>query len=308
MTRKLLFVATFFLTALSVSSPSQSPPATNATSPTSNSQESKSAETKPAEAGSLEARVEKYLRNLYAWNSDFDVKIGAPKPSPIADLLEVPVTVSKGGQSDSAVVYVSKSGQYMVRGELTDITVDPFADVAAKLHAGNAPSMGPADAKVTLIEFADFECPSCRQLDLVLRELLPKHPEVRLVFKQFPLTEIHPWAMTAALATQCVYQQDPAAFWKMHDAVFDAQDTITPENAWDKLLELATKSGVNPDTYKACIANPETATQVKSTIDEGHALNITATPTTFVNNRRVVGPDKAMLEQDIAFNLTINVT
>ena len=289
------------LTAFCAASSAQTPSATKPAPAVPKSQDSKSPDTKPTGAGNTETRVEKYLRNLYAWGPDFDVKVSAPKPSPIPDLLEVSVTVSKGGQSDSAVIYVSKSGQYMVRGELTDMTVDPFADTASKLHVGDSPSMGPADAKVTLIEFADFECPSCRQLDLVLREFMPKHPEARLVFKHFPLTEIHPWAMTAALATQCVYQQDPAAFWKMHDAVFDAQDTITPENAWDKLLDLATKSGANPDTYKACIANPETANQIKSTINEGHALNITATPTTFVNNRRVVGPDKATLEQDIVF-------
>src|SRR5215472_8315160 len=54
-----------------------------------------------------------------------------------------------------------------------------------------------------------------------------------LVFKHYPLTEIHPWAMTAAEASQCVYQQGPTAFWNFHDAVYDAQDTITPENAWD---------------------------------------------------------------------------
>ena len=265
--------------------------------------DSKPAETKPSAPGSLDARVEQYLRNLYAWGPEYGVKIGTPKSSAVTDLLEVPVTVSKGEQSDTAVVYVSKSGKYMIRGELTDMTADPFADVAANLHVGNSPSLGPADAKVTLVEFADFECPVCRQLDMVLRDLLPKHPEVRLVFKHLPLTNIHPWAMTAALASQCAYAQDPAAFWKMHDAIFDAQDAITSENAWEKLLDLATKSGLNSDAYKTCVADPETAAQINATVDEGRALNITATPTTFVGNRRVVGPDKLLLEQDIAFEL-----
>jgi len=301
--RRSTLAALVFFAAFGLSPHAQTPSTTSAAPSSSKAKESKPSSTKSAESGSLETRVEQYLRNVYAWGPDYEVKIGAQKPSPIPDLLEVPVTVSKGGQSDSAVIYVSKSGKYMVRGELTDMTADPFADVASKLHAGNSPSIGPADAKVTLIEFADFECPVCRQLDLVLRDLLPKHPEVRLVFKHFPLVDIHPWAMTAALATQCAYEQDPSAFWKMHDAIFDAQDTITTENAWDKLLDLATQSGVTPDKYKSCIADPETANQVKSTIEEGHALNITATPTTFVNNRRVVGPDRNILEQDIMFRL-----
>src|SRR5580700_5725839 len=249
----------------------------------------------------IENRVEQYLRNLYAWGPAFDVKVGPSKPSRIAELLEVPVTVSMGGQSDTAVVYVSKTGNFLLRGELTDMSVDPFADIRSKLHVGTSPSMGPEDAKITLIEFADFECPSCRELDLILRDLLPRHPEVRLVFKHYPLTDIHPWAMTAAIASQCVFQQNPAAFWKMHDAIFDAQDVITPSNVWDKMLDLVTQQGLNVDVYRACMTNPETVSQVKGTIEEGHTLTITATPTTFVNSRRVVGPDKTLIEQYITF-------
>ncbi len=263
---------------------------------------SKAADSPNTKSETLENRVEQYLRNLYAWGPAFDVKVGPPKPSPIADLLQVPVTVSMGGQSDTAVVYVSKTGNFLLRGELTDMSVDPFAEIRSKLHVGNSPSLGPEDAKITLIEFADFECPSCRQLDLVLRDLLPRHPEVRLVFKHYPLTDIHPWAMTAAIASQCAFQQSPAAFWKIHDAIFDAQDAITPLNVSDKLQDLANQQGLNPDAYRACMINPETANQVKQTIEEGHALTITATPTTFVNSRRVIGPDKSTLEQFIAFN------
>jgi protein-disulfide isomerase len=262
----------------------------------------KAADSPNTKSETIENRVEQYLRNLYAWGPAFDVKVGPPKPSPIADLLQVPVTVSMGGQSDTAVVYVSKTGNFLLRGELTDMSVDPFAEIKSKLHAGNSPSLGPEDAKITLIEFADFECPSCRQLDLVLRDLLPRHPEVRLVFKHYPLTDIHPWAMSAAIASQCAFQQSPAAFWKIHDAIFDAQDTITPSNVSDKLQDLANQQGLNPDAYRACMINPETANQVKQTIEEGHALTITATPTTFVNNRRVIGPDKSTIEQFIAFN------
>jgi protein-disulfide isomerase len=261
----------------------------------------KTTDSSAAKPGSVEARVEQYLRNLYAWGPTFEVKVGPSKPSPVPELLEVPVTVSTGGQSDTAVVYVSKTGNFLIRGELSDMSADPFAEVRSKLHIGNSPSMGPEDAKITLIEFADFECPSCRQLDLILRDFMPRHPEIRLVFKHYPLTDIHPWAMTAAIASQCAYQQSPAAFWKMHDAIFDAQEVISPSNVWDKMLDLASQQGLNAEAYKACMINPDTAAQVKSSIDEGHSLTITATPTTFVNARRVVGPDKPMLDQYVSF-------
>ena len=263
----------------------------------------KAPESESAKPGSVEYRVEQYLRNLYAWGPSFDVKVGPTKPAPIADLVEIPVTVSMGGQSDTAVVYATKTGNFLIRGEIADMSADPFADIRSKLHVGNSPTLGPEDAKVTLFEFADFECPSCRQLDLILRELLPANPEVRLVFKHYPLTDIHPWAMTAAIASQCVFQQSPAAFWKFHDAIFDDQDLISPSNAWDKLLDLATQQGLNAESYKACMINPETANQVKATIEEGHTLAINATPTTFVNNRRVIGPDKPLIQQFIIFSV-----
>ena len=296
MLRKLIVPTLLFLTVFRL------PLFAQTTSEKDKSPAPKTADSSVTKPGTVESRVEQYLRNLYAWGPSFAVKVGPSKPSPIPDLLEVPVTVSMEGQSDTANVFVSKTGNFLLRGELTDMSVDPFADIRSKLHVGKSPSMGPEDAKITLIEFADFECPSCRQLDLVLRELLPRHPEVRLVFKHYPLTDLHPWAMTAAIASQCAFQQSPAAFWKMHDAIFDAQDVISPSNVWDKMLDLANQQGLNAEAYRACMINPETANQVKETIEEGHALTITATPTTFVNGRRVVGPDKPMIEQYIAFS------
>ena len=299
MRRNLIFFAILFFVVFRLPSVAQT------ASEKEKSPAPKSADSSAAKTGTVESRIEQYLRNLYAWGPTFDVKIGPSKPSPIADLLEVPVKVSVGEQSDTAVVYVSKTGTFLFRGELTDMSVDPFADIRSKLHVGLSPSMGPEDAKITLIEFADFECPSCRQLDLVLRELLPRHPEVRLVFKQYPLTDIHPWAMTAAIASQCAFEQSPAAFWKIHDAIFDAQDVITPSNVWEKMLDLANQLGLNAEAHRACMINPKTSTQVMATIEEGHALTITATPTTFVNSRRVVGPDKSMLEQYITFTQSL---
>ena len=296
MSRKLVLSIAICLAAFQLSASAQT-----------SEQKDKPAPAKPADAsaakpGTVESRVEQYLRNLYAWGPKYTLKVGPTKQSPIPDLLEVPVTVAMGEQSDTAVVYVSKTGNYLLRGELSDMTVDPFAATRSKLHINGAPSMGPENAKVILVEFADFECPSCRQLDLVLRELLPHHPEVRLVFKDFPLTEIHPWAMTAAIAAHCAYQQSPAAFWKMHDAIYDAQEVISPSNVWDKMQDLASQQGLNLEAYKACVINPESAAKINSTIAEGHEVSVTATPTTFVNGRRLVGADKSMLDQYMVFS------
>ena len=277
----------------------QVPGANSAKSPTASGKSSTNASSPDAS----ENTVVQYLRNMYAWGPEFDLKVGAVKQSSIPGLLEMSVTVGTHGQSDTATVYVSKDGKFMVRGELTDMSVDPLADTRSKLHVGTSPSIGPADAKVTLIEFADFQCPSCRQLDRILRDFLPKHPEVRLVYKDFPLTEIHPWAMTAAIAGQCVNQQDPALFWKIHDMIFDAQDSINSTNVTDQIKDFANRLNVNDDSFENCLNNPSTGQAVKMTKAEGQEVEVTGTPTIFVNGRRIVGPDESTLTRFIEYEI-----
>jgi len=254
------------------------------------------------DSAAIPKRIEDYLRKYYAWGPNYTVKVGTPKQSPIGDLYEVPVEVSTQGGSDSAIVYVSKDGHYMVRGDMQDLSADPLAENLSKLNLQGAASKGPADAKVVLVEFGDLECPVCRQLDYILRAVLPKYPQVRLVFKDFPLESIHPWAMTASTTGRCVLQQSSDAFWKYHDAVYDNQDVISPENAYDKLTELAVQAGANADKLKTCVADPKTQDEVRQTIAEGKALGVDATPTTFVDGRRLVGPDQALLEQYIQYD------
>jgi len=253
------------------------------------------AELTPAAALVLQQRAQDYLRTLYAWGPDFQVKAGDVKQSPVADLYEISIEVSLQGESDTAVVYVTKDGRYIVRGEIADMNVDPFAAVRQKLTLEGFPSKGPADASVVIVEFGDFQCPSCLQLDLILRRLLPSYPQVRLVFKDFPLETLHPWAMTAAIAGRCTFQQSSEAFWKLHDLIYDNQAVITPENAYDKIVELATHAGASPVPLRTCIANPETIQLVRKSIAEGTSLGINSTPTTFVNGRTVTGPNEKLL-------------
>lgn len=252
---------------------------------------------------SIAPRVEAYLRKLYAWGPEFKLSFSPFRESGLAGLYEVTVEIAKGEQKDTGTFYVSRDGRYLFRGELSDLTKDPLAETRAKLHIENSPTLGPADAKVTLIEFADFQCPACRQLHDGLKPLLSRYPQARLVFKDFPLTQIHAWARTAALAGRCVYNQSPAAFWTFHDAVYTQQDLISAENAWGKMLDYGSQAGVNPDEMKACMSRPETAQAVDLSFQQGQELVITNTPTVFVNGRRAVGPDIAQIEQYIRYEL-----
>jgi len=260
----------------------------------------------PAEAsaasGSIEKHVEDFLRKWYAWGPDFQLKIGPVKPSPAGDLYEVPIEVTAQGGSDNAIVYVTKDGHYMLRGDLEDLNGDPLGETMRKLNLQGAASKGPADAKVVIVEFGDLECPSCRQLDYVLRAVLPKYPQVRLVFKDYPLESIHPWAMSAAITGRCVLQQSSDAFWKYHDSIYDNQDVISPENAYTKLTEFAVQAGASEDKLKPCIADPTTQELVRQSMAEGKAMDVTSTPTSFVDGRRFVGSNQEVLEQFIKYD------
>jgi protein-disulfide isomerase len=251
----------------------------------------------------LQKNVEAYLRHLYAMGPNVQLTVSAPKDSEVPGLLETTVDVKDGENSQSAKFYVSKDGRYLVRGEVSDLSKDPLAETRARIQIKDAPSLGDPKAPVTLVEFSDFECPVCRNLHDVLRGMLPNYPQVRVVFKDFPLEQLHPWARTAALAGRCAYQQDPKAFWKVYDAIYDQQEVISASNAWSKMTDFAADAGLNSDAFKACMAGPEAGTAVDASRVNGQQLEVNSTPTVFVNGRRLVGADPHSLEQYIQYEL-----
>lgn len=255
-----------------------------------------------AESSAIAKRIEEYLRTEYAWGSDYELKVGTLTAAPAGDLYQTSVQVTAQGGSDSAIIYVTKDGRYIFRGDLQDLNQDPLAETRSQLHLENYASKGPANAKIVVVEFADFECPVCRELDVLLRATLPQYPQVRLVFKDFPLETIHPWAMTAAIAGRCALKQSADTFWKLHDAIYDNQDVISPENAYNKIAEFAQQAGLNADQYKTCMADPKTPEAIRASMEEGRSLQVSATPTSFVDGRRMVGPDAALLKQYIEFD------
>ncbi len=250
----------------------------------------------------IQKSVEAYLRNLYAFGSDVQVTVGAPKETNIPGLLETKIDVKIADNLESVKFYVSKDGKYLLRGELSDLTKDPLADNSAKLQIKDAPSSGDANAPITMVEFSDFECPVCRSLHDVLHPLLLNYPQVRLVFKDFPL-EQHPWARTAAISGRCTYNQDPKAFWKLYDLVYDNQEVISAENAYAKLTDYASQIGLNAETFKSCLASPEAAAAVDASHANGLALEVSSTPTIFINGRRIVGADPHLIEQNLNYEL-----
>jgi protein-disulfide isomerase len=255
-----------------------------------------------APQSAIQKSVEAYLRNLYAFGLDVPVIVGPPQETNIPGLLETTIEVKIGDNPQTVKFYVSKDGKYLLRGELSDLSKDPLAENLAKLQIKDAPSMGDPDAPITIVEFSDFECPVCRTLHDGLRTLLPKYPQVRLVFKDFPL-EQHPWARTAAIAGRCAYNQNPKAFWKLYDLIYDNQDIISAENAYSKLTDYATQIALNTEAFKSCLASPEAAATVEASHANGLTLEVSSTPTVFFNGRRTVGADPHLIEQNLNYEL-----
>jgi len=250
--------------------------------------------------------IEAYLRNLYAFGPDVQVTVGPPKESGVEGLSEVNINVVIGENKQDAKFYVSKDGRYLFRGDLSDMTKDPLAENRSRIEMKEAPTMGDAKAPVTIVEYSDFECPVCRNLHDALRGMLPTYAgKIRVVFKDFPIEQIHPWARTAAIAGRCAYQQDPKAFWKMYDLIYDNQELISAANAWTKMTDYASQTGLNADTFKSCMASPAAGEAVNASRANGQLLEVGSTPTIFVNGRRIVGADPHLLEQYINYELAL---
>jgi protein-disulfide isomerase len=251
----------------------------------------------------LQKSIEAYLRNLYAFGADTQVKVSPPKEMGADGILAVDIEVKVADGTQTGKVYVTKDGKFLIRGEVSELGKDPLAEARAQLDTKDAPAMGDPKAAVTLVEFSDFQCPVCRRLHDALRELLPNYPQVRVIFKDYPLETIHPWARTGAMAGRCAYQQDPKAFWKMYDLIYDNQDLITPETAWNKVTDFAGQAGLNVDTFKACMSSPEAGAAIDASRSNGQLLEVSSTPTVFINGRRIVGVDPRLIEQYIRYEL-----
>lgn len=256
-----------------------------------------------AAPGQVQKSVEGFLRDFFALGPDYTITVSAPKPFGESGLSEVSIDVKSPEGSNDVKMYVTADGRYLIRGEVNDLTVNPMAQNVAKFDLKDAPVFGDPKAPITIVEYGDFECPVCRNFHDAIRGMLPKYPQVKLVFKDFPLDQIHPWARTAALAGRCAYQQDPKAFWKMYDLIYDNQELISASDAYDKMMEFAGKANLNAENFKACLASPQATAVIDASLENGKMVDVNSTPTLFVNGRRLEGGDPHALERYLNYEV-----
>lgn len=284
------------------------------------------------------AKLADHIHKAYSTPAEMKLTVGEFAPSPVPGWLTGTLEVAGGPQKQSQPLLLSEDGRWYLLGALVelkpsvvpglvgvpegqglpplhilpggkhavmavpkDLSTDPDADVLSKLKLKDAVFTGPADAKLTLVEFSDLQCPHCKRSQSILDEELPKSGfKVKRVFKHYPL-DIHPWAFPAALAAVCVDKLKPAASAKFRDRFFDSQETVTIETVRAKAFDFAKADGVAADALKKCMDSPEAKNAVDAMRAEGDAAGVTGTPALFVNGRRVRGygwPEvKAVLDE-----------
>ncbi len=304
-----LILLPVLVATLEAQAPSSAQGSTRAKTPQARATK-RSGATAPAVGGALgpaelTRRIEQTLRRLYAWGPEFKLEFGPPTPSEIPDFVSVPVSVLKGTQRQQEVMSISVDGKYLLLGQIINTQSDPFGEAMRRLDLSGRPSKGPSDAMVTVVAFSDFECPHCKELYKTLKgKIEPKFPQVRFVFKNFPLTQIHPWSMVAALAGRCAYEQSPEKFWPLHDLIFENQATITPETGREKMIGFAQQIGLDLVSFHTCLTSDEAWRAVQADVDEGKALQIANTPTVFINGRRYLGAQPEAMQQMIEYEMS----
>ncbi|MFA5129418.1 MAG: thioredoxin domain-containing protein [Patescibacteria group bacterium] len=145
---------------------------------------------------------------------------------------------------------------------------------------------GNKDAKVTLIEYSDYECPYCQKHEVTIAQILKDYPnDVRLVYRYFPLSSIHPNAERAAVAAECAAKQNK--FWEMHDKLFQLGEAQTLDAA--SIKQAAQGLGLNANDFNKCLDGNETINIVNAEYQEGTNAGVSGTPATFVNGTMVEG-------------------
>src|SRR5208337_3060028 len=234
-----------------------------------------------------DAELVRCIREATKLSPQTDIKIGPFNRTPYPQLLKSLITVSDGKNTQTAEIFITQDRRIGTLG-----VVLPFREdfVRGLIKTRDVPSQGPSNAPVTLVEYADLECPTCARLhEFLEKELLPKYGnKVRVVFKEFPLP-FHDWSATAAVANECAYQINPSAFPGYRTLIFANQNVINAANVRERLLGLADEVGVDRLRLAACIDSKAALSRVEAARQEGEDLGIHATPTSFVNGRIVIG-------------------
>jgi protein-disulfide isomerase len=243
----------------------------------------------------VDRKIELIIRSQYSLPENCDVKIGQRTPTLIPGYDNLRVTLSLGSKSSDIDFLISTDDKTLAHLDKFDLDGNP----ALSIDVGGRPIRGNPAAPVTVINFDDLECPVCSYMN---QQLFPAAlnrygDEVRFIYKDNPLVEMHPWALHAAVDATCLASQSPTAYWNYVDDVHshgqevsgDTRDLQKSFAALDRMAgDEARKKDLDANTLQACLERQD-ETPVRQSMREANHLGLNSTPTLFVNGEEVHG-------------------
>jgi hypothetical protein len=243
-----------------------------------------------ATSPSLET-VNSFLTALWGYDTNRLWRVMALQSTAAPGVTKVVVFITEktpNAKIASTSFFVTPDGKHAISDAAGVISfgASPFADVRAMLQArADGAARGAAGKGLLLVEFADLQCPHCKEAQETMNNIVRDFPAARVVFQLFPLVDIHSSAFKAAAYGTCVQKQSNDAFFKYSAAVFDTQDALTPATEDTVLKAAVTASGLDPAAIAACAETPATKATVNADIKLAEDAGVDQTPLLAVNGR-----------------------
>ena len=242
--------------------------------------------------------IERQVRAFYTIPPEVKVVVGPLKTSDFPNYDALTIVFDGGGKKQEYEFLLSKDNKTLIRMTRMDLTKDPYAEVMKKIDVSGRPVRGNKDAKVVAVNYDDFQCPFCSRMhETLFPQLLKEYGDrVQFIYKDYPLTEIHPWAIHAAVNANCLGAQNGDAYWDFADYMHANQREVNGEKGKDAQFALLDKIALqqgqkhNLDLAKlqSCVkAQDDKAIRVS--MREADALGVNATPTMYVNGEKTDG-------------------
>ncbi|HZZ39378.1 MAG TPA: thioredoxin domain-containing protein [Acidobacteriaceae bacterium] len=253
----------------------------------------------PVEASNFSAAaptkddVEAFLKTSWGYDPNREWEVFGVQKTLAPGVSKVIVLVAEKQnpkQIANLTFFVTPDGKHLISQEaVLDFGPRPYENNYRVLQQrATGPSRGAAGKQFELVEFADFECPHCKEAQTVVDKLLQDFPQAHYVFENFPLVNVHPQAFKAAAYGECVTQQGGnEGFFKYANAIFAAQTELAGQGAEQALRNAVTAAAVDPDKVAACAASPAGKSPVEAAMRLGQDLNVDETPTLFIDGRAV---------------------
>ncbi len=252
-----------------------------------------------ANSPDLNRRIEKQIRGTFHIPAQLPLLIGNRTPSEFNGYDTVKVTIGEGPKAQSFDFLLSKDGNTLIQMTKMDLTKDPGAELMKKIDITGRPYRGNKDAKVTIVVYDDFQCPFCSRMHATMFQDVMKEygDRVKVIYKDYPLFEIHPWAGRAAVNSNCLAAQSGGAYWDFADMLHyngkqiqgDKRPIAGQIAELDRVtMDIGKRHDVDAAKLEACV-KAQNQDAIQASVREAESLGVSGTPALFINGTKLDG-------------------